>query len=425
MEIELGGKNKNKAIISIIDYNKVTKYKWHLSNKGYVEGLVDNKLVKLHRFIMNAKEDDIIDHVNSNPLDNQRENLRESNDIKNAQNRKIHKNKTSSKYKGVFFRKDMEMYFVDITLNGKREFIGYFDNEIMAAEAYDTFMLKNNVTHAPLNFPEKSDVLSVKTYIPTKERLKRNITSTEYYGVKTYKNGYRSTISINGKSVHIKKSQDPIECAKAYDEYVCKNNIYEKKLNFPEIHPEYSSKKIIRTFCQECEDTEVVRLVMFNKDINVLIDKKDYELVKFYKCSYDGVRVTIKTDKLEYIHRWLLNVTDKNIIVDHINGDVCDNRRKNLRLSDSKLNAQNKSKQSGSTSSKYIGVSYSLSKKRWRASMRKDGKILFEKCFLTEEEACRYRDLYIILKLPQSHYKKNLDWTDDQILEWKNKVNIE
>lgn len=58
------------------DLKRVNKHKWHLAKKGYVETRIDDKLVKFHQFIIGRKEGFEIDHINHNPLDNRKNNLR-------------------------------------------------------------------------------------------------------------------------------------------------------------------------------------------------------------------------------------------------------------------------------------------------------------------------------------------------------------
>ena len=67
------------ALVDDEDYVRVTAQKWQYA-KGYAIGYLrrDGKdtSIKLHQFILNAKKGDIIDHVNGNPLDNRRCNIR-------------------------------------------------------------------------------------------------------------------------------------------------------------------------------------------------------------------------------------------------------------------------------------------------------------------------------------------------------------
>lgn len=77
---------KNKALIDIEDIEKVKSYKWNCSN-NYVRTNTENIQSPLHRFILNITDDNIVvDHINRNPLDNRKSNLRIASSQQNAFN---------------------------------------------------------------------------------------------------------------------------------------------------------------------------------------------------------------------------------------------------------------------------------------------------------------------------------------------------
>ena len=45
--------------------------------------------------------------------------------------------------------------------------------------------------------------------------------------------------------------------------------------------------------------------------------------------------------------------------------------------------------------------------------------------FTNEEFAARKRDLYILEKHPDEIYKLNFEWTKDEIITWREKLNME
>lgn len=422
MNIQLGGVRKGVVIVSLEDYDKLKKFKWTQSPKGYVSAVINGKNVQIHRLIMNAKKGQLVDHINRNRLDNRRENLRFFTRKKNAQNRSVRDNKKSSKYKGVYYKKGVQAYCVRIRSDGIEKIIGYFDDEIVTAECYDQYILQNeDMSHYPLNFPDKKEIIKKKVFVPTKPI--KQYTNT-YYGVSKSKNDYTVQIWLGYKLLHLGKYKDEKKAAEVYDKYIVDNNLYERKINFPEKYPEYMTKLNIKTYC-EPYDEKSVKLIMHNKTILALVDKVDYEKIKYYKCSSSNGYVSLKVNgKTISLHRWLFNETDEDIYIDHINHNRSDNRRRNLRKSDSDLNPQNKIKrQTVKNTSNYLGVNKSQGK--WESCIKKATKKLFRKRFDTEEEAARYRDLYIILKLPNDHYNKNFEWTDDEIKIWKQKLEFE
>lgn len=69
------------------DYEMLMRHKWHYRD-GYAIAKINNKEVRMHRFILQITAPDIlVDHINRNRLDNRRENLRPYTPIQNANNR--------------------------------------------------------------------------------------------------------------------------------------------------------------------------------------------------------------------------------------------------------------------------------------------------------------------------------------------------
>ena len=89
MEIQLHGKGGGVAIVSEEDYSELSKYRWTQTMNGYVKGIINGKYISMHGLIKNAKDGEVIDHVNGLCYDNRRENLVISDAFKNARNRTI------------------------------------------------------------------------------------------------------------------------------------------------------------------------------------------------------------------------------------------------------------------------------------------------------------------------------------------------
>lgn len=127
--------------------------KWKLDSKGYycVSLCKNNKAKKylIHRligkyFIENPNNYLCIDHKNNNSMDNSIENLRWCNHSQNMRNKKKKEN-TSSRFIGVYFHKQSNKWLTRCRLNGKNKYIGRYDTEIEAAEAYNNFIIENNL----------------------------------------------------------------------------------------------------------------------------------------------------------------------------------------------------------------------------------------------------------------------------------------
>lgn len=127
------------AIVDAEDYPRQAKYKWHCrrsKNSCYAFRRKGNKMVSMHREILDAPEDFLVDHIDGDGLHNRKSNLRLCTYAQNAFNRRPNR-KSKSKYKGLSFRKYNKQWEVQIIFNGKSNYLGRFDDEIEAALAYD------------------------------------------------------------------------------------------------------------------------------------------------------------------------------------------------------------------------------------------------------------------------------------------------
>lgn len=415
MEIQLGGKRGGIAIIDEKYFQLVSPYSWSKDQSGYVRSSINGKMTNMHRFIMNYKGDLFVDHINGIRHDNRRSNLRTTTALFNGQN-KIKKEK-SSKYRGVFKRDDK--YIVATTLNYQTHYLGRYEDEIEAAEAYDMFIVHGGYDHIPINFPNKKEEYLKNEFKP-KSIPKSN--KTNYKGVSKRGNTYNARIIINGKNVPLINSIDPMICAKAYDEYIVSNNIPNKKLNFPDDHPEYNPLSKIKTFCEPINEN-TVRILIKNKTgdkLNeVLIDREDYDKIKYYSLYINQGYVSLRISNIKTnLHRFLLNCNDPKIFVDHKDNNKLNNKKENLRFSNPSNNAQNKSKIKN-TSSKYIGMSYNITEKTWVSRICFDGNLIYIGRDDNDIYSARRRDLFIMEIFPDQCYKLNFEWSDTDIKEWK------
>ncbi|MCR4307098.1 MAG: HNH endonuclease [Candidatus Berkelbacteria bacterium] len=142
-KIELnGGLGKGKyTIVDFEDFALVSRYKWYplISSKTYTRVYTKsrNKTIYLHRFLLNPPIDKEVDHINRNPLDNRRCNLRLATKSENNRNKPQKKNSTG--YRGVTFHKGkgrINRYQAGIKVKNKYISLGYFFSAKEAAERY-------------------------------------------------------------------------------------------------------------------------------------------------------------------------------------------------------------------------------------------------------------------------------------------------
>jgi hypothetical protein len=118
--------NGNIIYADAIDYELISKYSWCISKTGYAVANINGKVIKMHRFILNAEKSQIIDHINGNQLDNRRSNLRICTSKGNARNCSVSKNNQTGAV-GVS-RKKNGKYRARIMVDRKEICLGTYDN---------------------------------------------------------------------------------------------------------------------------------------------------------------------------------------------------------------------------------------------------------------------------------------------------------
>jgi hypothetical protein len=122
------------------------------ANNWYVYGMLNQQQIALHRFIYNTHDrQTVIDHINHDTLNNTRENLRQCTTQENQRNRTLQRGRTS-KYKGVDWHNNSQKWRTRINVGKKQVHIGFFDDEVSAAKAYDKKAVEIFGEFALLNF---------------------------------------------------------------------------------------------------------------------------------------------------------------------------------------------------------------------------------------------------------------------------------
>ena len=122
-----------------------------------------------------------------------------------------------------------------------------------------------------------------------------------------------------------------------------------------------------------------------------LVDKNIWEsFLGDYVWSSNGTGYASSRGggKLQTLHRLIMNPED-NESIDHINGNIMDNRRENLRICTIGDNCKNRSKSVNRYAPGLMGISWHKQSKRWRARIMPDGKEIALGLFKTRLEAVR------------------------------------
>lgn len=157
----------DEILFDLEDYEKIKDYCWFITyakkdKKGYktAHGKTFNcekrKSLSMHRFILGINDSSIIiDHINRNPLDNRKSNLRTCTIQQNVHNTEA----VVGEYKGVSKREGVkgDKWCAYITSDGVHHWLGTFDTPEQAALAYNEAALKYHGEFAYLNDVHSED----------------------------------------------------------------------------------------------------------------------------------------------------------------------------------------------------------------------------------------------------------------------------
>ncbi len=120
--------------ISRKDIAYISMYTFSINKRGYLNARIDKKLRLLHRLVMRAPEHVLVDHINGDKMNNQRDNLRKASFAENMYNLGVRKGSKSG-YKGV--TKKGEKWLARIQYKKKQYTIGTYDTKEEARDAYN------------------------------------------------------------------------------------------------------------------------------------------------------------------------------------------------------------------------------------------------------------------------------------------------
>lgn len=110
----------------------------YINRQGYIHVYLNGKSRLAHRLVYKywygSDPPEYIDHINGIKTDNRLCNLRAANAKENSRNRGA---TGKSEYKGVGWHKPKSKWRACIRINGKHKFLGYYSEELDAAEAYN------------------------------------------------------------------------------------------------------------------------------------------------------------------------------------------------------------------------------------------------------------------------------------------------
>jgi hypothetical protein len=128
------GPHGERWIVDLADFDRAGRYLWSDSGIGYARARISGRDVYLHRFLLPGAA--TVDHVDQNPRNCLRHNLRDgSNGINQLNSPK--RPATRSRFRGVSAMRDR--WQARITVRGQRHYLGTFLGEDEAAAAVRKF----------------------------------------------------------------------------------------------------------------------------------------------------------------------------------------------------------------------------------------------------------------------------------------------
>lgn len=201
------------------DYERVSQYTWwkmFVGNKKQIASTVgtgnDKRTIYLTSFILC---DGASQKAKNN--DYRKENLTDENIVRYQRAHHI----STSKYKGVMWDKRRSKWRANIGLEGKSKFLGRYDTEEQAAEAYNQAVLDYWNGDGYLNVIGTDNRLPLKDYKTNKNTHKSRIGKYGYRGItKTVPEKYRANIWLEGKQYYTTTFRTVDQSALAYNKCV-------------------------------------------------------------------------------------------------------------------------------------------------------------------------------------------------------------
>lgn len=210
------------AQVDDTDFDELNKYKWFVvvgktnvyARRKLNDGAGVRRELLMHRSILQPPDSNThVDHIDGNGLNNQRCNIRLCTPAENTRNSRSIAG-SSSAFKGVSWNKARKKWKATISLNGGLKHLGLFENENIAAAAYNyaakiifgKFARLNDV--CPLFLPVNLDNI-----------ILRDSNTSGFRGVSFHKKAQKwvAQIENRGGNNYIGLFSTPEEAAVAYD----------------------------------------------------------------------------------------------------------------------------------------------------------------------------------------------------------------
>lgn len=132
--------SKRVTLVDDEDFEWLNAYPWYLlDNKTvqYATTSIDGKTILMHSLLLIVPEGLTVDHKDGEGLNNQKFNLRQATMSQQHANAPKISIKTSSQFKGVYYKSNRDKWVAQIKVNGEHHYLGIHMTEESAAKAYN------------------------------------------------------------------------------------------------------------------------------------------------------------------------------------------------------------------------------------------------------------------------------------------------
>ncbi|WP_270345582.1 HNH endonuclease [Enterococcus thailandicus] len=124
-------KSGSSVLVDSEDVPLLSRYSWFDNGNGYIASKGKEGKIFLHRLVMGAPSDTVVDHINFDPMDNRKSNLR----ICTQQQNTLYQ-RSRKKHKGVYLNKRTGKYYIHVRIDGKTVHGGTFESIDEAVDEY-------------------------------------------------------------------------------------------------------------------------------------------------------------------------------------------------------------------------------------------------------------------------------------------------
>jgi len=244
MTIEIPLSRGRVTLIDEADVPFVSQHKWSYHPRGYAVRTVrlngKQRTIYLHRALLNPPDDLVVDHINGDPLDNRRDNLRLATPWQNTCNGPLQSNRHG--YRGVT-ESGSGKFVAAIKVHHRRYQLGSYNDPYTASLVYDVAARHFHGDFATLNHPDQPIHYTARQYFdralhthkrgPKKQPYKVEKRPSRYRYVYWQAGRWRALFRHQGKNIHAGYFEDERAAAYAVDRVILQHRGPNADINLP------------------------------------------------------------------------------------------------------------------------------------------------------------------------------------------------